>query len=160
MNCKITPSFVFPNNAEEVVNFYVSVFPDSKIISRQYYKDGQPGPAGLLAAISFELMGVHMVAANAKGENFSFGQGLSIQVECDDQDMIDSITKKMLAKGSQQQDCGWVVDPYGVSWQIVPKIIREVLEGKDEAKADRVLDAVWHMKKLDVDKIEQAANGN
>lgn len=101
-----------------------------------------------------------MVAANAEGENFSFGQGLSIQVECEDQEMIDSITKKMLAKGSTQQDCGWVVDPYGVSWQIVPKIIREVLEGKDEQKADRVLEAVWHMKKLDAKEIERAANGN
>jgi predicted 3-demethylubiquinone-9 3-methyltransferase (glyoxalase superfamily) len=161
MSCRITPSFVFPNNAEEVVKFYLSVFPDSKLISKQYYPENAPGPAGTIATISFELMGIHMVAVNAKGDNFNFGQGLSLQVECDDQGMIDSITKKMLAGGSKQQDCGWVVDPYGVSWQIVPKLIREVLDdAKDKAKVERVFHAVWQMKKIDVDEIQRAANGN
>lgn len=159
-NCKITPSFVFPNNAEEIVRFYVSVFPDSRIIKTTTYKEGEPGPAGLVRTVSFELMGVHMVAANAVGENFSFGQGLSIRVECDDQEMIDSITKKLVAAGGTQQPCGWVVDRYGVSWQINPKLVREVMDGKDDAKADRMIHALFQMQKLDVAQLRRAANGN
>jgi predicted 3-demethylubiquinone-9 3-methyltransferase (glyoxalase superfamily) len=160
MNCRFTPSFIFPNNAEEVVRFYVSCFPDSKILTTKKYPEHSPGKAGTVATVSFELMGVHMVAANAEGDNFSFGQGLSISVECDDQAMIDSITNKMIAGGAKQQDCGWVVDPYGVSWQIVPKFVREVLEGSDAPKAERVMTALWHMKKLDVAELQRAANGN
>ena len=159
-NCKITPSFVFPNNAEEVAKFYVSVFPDSRIIKTTTYKDDEPGPAGLVRTVSFELMGVHMIAANAVGDNFNFGQGLSIRVECDDQEMIDSITKKLVAGGGKQEDCGWVVDRYGVSWQINPRLVREVMDGKDDAKADRMIHALFQMKKLDVEKLQRAANGN
>ena len=159
-NCKITPSFVFPNNAEEVVKFYVSVFPNSRIIKTTTYKDGEPGAAGLVRTVSFELMGVHMIAANAVGDNFSFGQGLSIRVECEDQEMIDSITKKLVAGGGSQEDCGWVVDRYGVSWQINPKLVREVMDGKDDAKADRMIHALFQMKKLDVAELQRAANGN
>jgi predicted 3-demethylubiquinone-9 3-methyltransferase (glyoxalase superfamily) len=159
-NCKITPSFVFPNNAEEVIDFYVSVFPDSRVIKTTYYKEGEPGPVGLVRTVSFELMGVHMVAANAKGDNFNFGQGLSISVECEDQEMIDTISKKLVAGGGKQEDCGWVVDRYGVSWQIVAPVIREVMEGKDDAKADRMLHALFQMKKLDIAELERAAHGN
>jgi predicted 3-demethylubiquinone-9 3-methyltransferase (glyoxalase superfamily) len=81
----ISPCFVFPNNAVEAVNFYVSVFPDSKVIRTTTYKAGEPGPAGQVRTVSFELMGQHMVAANAIGDNFKFGQGLSLMIECDDQ---------------------------------------------------------------------------
>lgn len=159
-DCKITPSFVFPNNAEEVVKFYVSVFPDSRIIKTTTYKEDEPGPAGLVRSVSFELMGVHMVAANAVGDNFSFGQGLSIRVECEDQEMIDSITKKLVAGGGRQEDCGWIVDRYGVSWQINPKLVREVMDGQDDAKADRMIHALFRMKKLDIAELQRAANGN
>lgn len=157
---RIAPSFIFPSNAEEVVKFYVSCFPDSRVLTTKTYPEGSPGKAGSVATVSFELMGMHMVAANAEGDNFNFGQGLSIMVECDDQEMIDSITSKMIAGGAKQQDCGWVVDPYGVSWQIVPKLIREVLESNDEPKAERVMTALWKMKKIDTAELRRAANGN
>jgi predicted 3-demethylubiquinone-9 3-methyltransferase (glyoxalase superfamily) len=157
---RISPCFVFPENAREAVTFYVSVFPDSKIIKTTTYKEGEPGPEGQIRTISFELMGQHMVATNAKGDNFSFGQGLSLMMECDDQKMIDSITRKLIDGGAKQQDCGWVVDRFGVSWQIVPKMVREVIEGKDDAKADRVIHALFQMKKLDIAQLERAANGN
>jgi predicted 3-demethylubiquinone-9 3-methyltransferase (glyoxalase superfamily) len=101
-----------------------------------------------------------MVAGNAKGDNFNFGQGLSLMVECDDQKQIDAVTKKLLDGGAKQQDCGWVVDRFGVSWQIVPKIVREIMEGKDTAKADRMVHALFQMKKLDVAALQRAANGN
>jgi len=157
---KVTPCFVFPDNAEEAVKFYVSAFPDSKIIKTTTYKQGEPGPAGQIRTIAFEVMGQHMIATNAKGDNFSFGQGLSLHMECKDQKEIDSITKKLVDGGGQQQPCGWVVDRFGVSWQIVPEIVREVMEGKDDAKADRMIHALFQMKKLDVAELQRAANGN
>jgi predicted 3-demethylubiquinone-9 3-methyltransferase (glyoxalase superfamily) len=157
---KISPSFVFPGTAEEAAKFYVSVFPDSRIIKTTTYKDHEPGPAGQVRTVSFRLMGEHMIAANANGDNFSFGQGLSISVECDDQTMIDSITQKLVDGGAKQQDCGWVVDRFGVSWQIVPEIVREVMDGKDDAKADRLIHALFQMKKLDVAQLQRAVNGN
>lgn len=157
---KITPCFIFPGNAVEAVNFYVSVFPDSKVIKTATYKEDEPGPAGQVRTVSFELMGQHMIAGNAMGDNFKFGQGLSLMIECDDQKQIDTLTNKLLAGGAKQEDCGWVVDRFGVSWQIVPKMVREIMEGQDTAKADRMIHALYQMKKLDVDKLQRAANGN
>ncbi len=159
-NSKISTCFVFPGNAKEAVEFYASVFPDSQIIKTTTYKQDEPGPEGQLRTVSFELMGHHMVATNATGDNFRFGQGLSLMVECDDQQMIDTITKKLVDGGGTQQPCGWVVDRFGVSWQIVPAMVREVMEGKDSARADRMIHALFQMKKLDVATLERAANGN
>jgi predicted 3-demethylubiquinone-9 3-methyltransferase (glyoxalase superfamily) len=158
-NLNISPCFVFPGNAVEAVNFYVSVFPDSKIIKTATYKEGEPGPAGQVRTVAFELMGHHMVGVNAKGDNFAFSQGLSLMIECDDQKQIDTLTKKLLEGGAKQEDCGWVVDRFGVSWQIIPKVLREVMEGKDDAKADRMVQAVFHMKKLDIAELTRAAHG-
>jgi predicted 3-demethylubiquinone-9 3-methyltransferase (glyoxalase superfamily) len=143
----------------EAVDFYVSVFPDSKVIKTTTYQEGEPGPAGQVRTVGFALMGQHMVAGNAKGDNFKFGQGLSLMVECDDQKQIDTLTKKLLDGGAKQEACGWVVDRFGVSWQIVPKIVREIMEGNDTAKADRMIHALYQMKKLDVDKLQRAASG-
>ena len=156
---RISACFIFPGNAVEAVNFYVSVFPDSKVIKTTTYKADEPGPAGQVRTVSFQLMGMHMVAGNAEGENFKFGQGLSLVVECDDQEQIDTLTKKLLAGGAEQQDCGWVVDRFGVSWQITPRIVREIMEGKDTAKADRMIHALYQMKKLDIGELQRAANG-
>jgi predicted 3-demethylubiquinone-9 3-methyltransferase (glyoxalase superfamily) len=116
-NLEISPCFIFPGNAVEAVDFYVSVFPDSKVIRTTTYK-------------------------------------------ADDQEQIDTLTRKLLAGGATQQDCGWVVDRFGVSWQIVPKLVREVMEGKDSAKADRLIHELYQMKKLDIDRLQRAANGN
>ena len=157
---RISPCFVFPGNAVEAANFYVSVFPDSKVTKTATYKEGEPGPAGQVRTVSFELMGHHMVAVNATGDNFKFGQGLSLMIECDDQKQIDTLTTKLLGGGAKQEDCGWVVDRFGVSWQIVPKMVREIMEGKDTAKADRMVQALYQMKKLDIDKLQRAANGS
>lgn len=157
---RISPCFMFPGNAVEAVKFYASVFPDSRLITTTTYKEGEPGPAGQVRTVSFELMGQHMLAANATGDNFKFSQGLSLMVECEDQKQIDTLTKALLDGGARQEDCGWVVDRFGVSWQIVPKIIREVMEGKDTGKADRMFHALLQMKKLDVDKLQRAANGS
>jgi predicted 3-demethylubiquinone-9 3-methyltransferase (glyoxalase superfamily) len=151
---------LFPGNAVEAADFYVSVFPDSKIIKTTTYREGEAGPAGQVRTVGFELMGQHMVASNATGDNFKFGQGLSLMIECDDQKQIDTRTTKFLAGGGKQQDCGWVVDRFGVSWQIVPKMVREIMEGKDTAKADRMVHALYQMKKLDIDKLQRAANGS
>jgi predicted 3-demethylubiquinone-9 3-methyltransferase (glyoxalase superfamily) len=157
---RISTCFVFPGNAKEAVEFYATVFPDSKVIRTTTYKEDEPGPAGQIRTVSFELMGQHMVATNATGENFRFGQGLSIMIECEDQKMIDTITQKLVDGGGTQQPCGWVVDRFGVSWQIVPAMVREVMDGKDTAKADRMIHALFQMTKLDVATLERAANGN
>lgn len=156
----ISPCFIFQGNAVEAVNFYVSVFPDSKVIKTATYQEGEPGPAGQVRTVSFELMGQHMVAGNAMGDNFNFGQGLSLMIECDDQKQIDTLTKKLLDGGAKQEACGWVVDRFGVSWQIVPKMVREVMDGEDDAKANRMIHALFHMKKLDIAELKRAANGN
>lgn len=158
-NSKIYPCFVFPGNAEQAAKFYVSVFPSSRIVKTTTYKQNEPGPAGQTRTVSFELMGEHAVAVNATGDNFRFGQGLSMMIECEDQHMIDEITKKLLDGGARQEACGWVVDRFGVSWQIVPALVREVMDDADDAKADRMVHALFHMKKLDIAELERAANG-
>ncbi len=154
----MSPCLIFPGNADEAVNFYVSVFPDSKAIKTTTYKANEPGPVGQVRTISFELMGQHMLAGNATGDNFKFGQGISLMIECHDQKQIDTLTDRLLAGGAKQQPCGWVVDQFGVSWQIVPKLVREVMEGRDTAKADRVIHALYQMQRLDVDMLERAAS--
>lgn len=146
---KITTFFMFEDHADEAMNFYVSVFKNSKIVSTM------PGPNGTVMGGTFELEGQRFNAFNG-GPHFSFSQGMSQFVSCDTQDEIDYFYEK-LSDGGENQPCGWLTDKFGVSWQIVPPILGELLADKDREKANRVLQAMLKMQKLDIQALKDAA---
>jgi predicted 3-demethylubiquinone-9 3-methyltransferase (glyoxalase superfamily) len=154
---KITTFLTFNNQAEEAVNLYTSIFKNSKIVSTRRYGDAGPGPKGSLMTAEFELEGQRFVALNG-GPSFRFSQGISLFVSCEDQREIDQLSAKLTA-GGKQEPCGWVTDKFGVSWQIVPTMLLKLLGDKDPAKANRVMQAMLQMKKLDIARLKQAAEG-
>ena len=157
-NQKIITFLWFDNNAEEAVNFYTSVFKNSKILNTTRYGDGVPGPKGSVMTIDFELDGQKIVALNG-GPQFKFTEAISLLVNCQTQDEIDYFWEK-LSEGGQKVECGWVKDKFGLSWQIVPdNLMTDLLQGADQAKTDRVMHAVMKMKKLDIKQLQEAARG-
>ena len=159
---KITPFLWFDDNAEEAVKFYTSIFPNSKIgkIAR-YDKAGEKvagRPAGSVMTVEFQINGQEFVALNG-GPHFKFTEAISFVVNCKTQAEVDSYWKKLSAGGKEVQ-CGWLKDKYGLSWQIVPTILGELMSSKDAAKSQRVMQAMLKMVKLDIKKLKQAAKGN
>jgi predicted 3-demethylubiquinone-9 3-methyltransferase (glyoxalase superfamily) len=152
---KITPFLWFNDNAEEAVNFYCSVFKDSKIEATTRYGDAGPGPKGSVMTIAFELNGQKFVALNG-GPIFQFTEAVSFVVNCADQSEVDHYWEKLTAGGKEVQ-CGWLKDKYGLSWQIVPTALPEVLKQTDAKKSQAVMQAMFKMKKLDVAKLREAA---
>jgi predicted 3-demethylubiquinone-9 3-methyltransferase (glyoxalase superfamily) len=150
----IKPSLVFNNQAEQAAEFYVSVFKNARILNKFYYGEGEPGPAGTLSMVVFELLGEKYVAANG-GDTFKFEQGLSMYVNCDTQEEIDYLYER-LSEGGEQQPCGWLIDKFGVSWQIAPAILEDMMEDHDSERLRRTLHAFWAMKKLDIKGIQEA----
>jgi len=146
---KITTFFMFPDGAGEAMKFYVSVFRNSKIVSTM------PGPDGKPMGGTFELDGQRFNAFNG-GPHFSFSQGISQFVSCDTQDEIDHYYEK-LSESGEKQPCGWLKDKFGVSWQIVPPILGELLSDPDREKAGRVMKAMLKMQKLNIQELEEAA---
>lgn len=156
---KITTFLWFDNNAEEAVNFYVSVFKNSRVLHTTYYGDTGAGPKGQVMTVDFELDGERFAALNG-GPTFKFTEAISLVVNCESQQEIDYFWEK-LSEGGQKVECGWVKDKYGLSWQIVPAILWDKLFGEgDQAKIDRVMKAVMTMKKLDLEALKKAAEGN
>jgi predicted 3-demethylubiquinone-9 3-methyltransferase (glyoxalase superfamily) len=153
---KITPFLWFNDKAEEAANFYVSVFPNSKIMSVSRCGDAGPGPKGSVMTVAFELDGEPFTALNG-GPNFTFTPAVSFVVHCDTQQEVDHYWDKLTAGGKPEQ-CGWLEDKYGVSWQIVPKALMRLLQDKDPAKSQRVMKVMMQMVKLDIGRLEQAAN--
>jgi len=156
---KITPFLWFSDNAEEAVKFYVSIFKNSKIgkIAR-YDKAGEKvtgRPAGSVMTVEFQLEGEDFVALNG-GPMFKFTEAISFVVNCKTQEEVDYYWKKLSAGGKEVQ-CGWLKDKFGLSWQIVPTILPELLSDKDAAKSQRVMQAMLEMVKLDIKKLKQAA---
>lgn len=154
---KITPSLWFDNNAEEAINFYASIFKQSKVINKSYYGEGMPLPKGTLLVATFELDGQQFTAMNA-GPQFPFTEAISLTVYCDTQEDIDYYWSKLTADGGQESQCGWLKDKYGLSWQITPSILPQLISDKDTAKAGRVFAEVMKMGKLDIARLEKAAN--
>ena len=155
---KITPCLWFDSNAEEAVNFYASVFKKSKIgkISR-YGEEGYEihgKPAGTVLTVEFELNGQTFTALNG-GPVFKFNEAISFQVSCKSQKEVDYYWEK-LSEGGEKGQCGWLKDKYGVSWQIVPTVLGEMLQDKVTKKSERVMKALLQMKKLDIRKLKQA----
>lgn len=152
---KITPFLWFDNQAEEAMNFYVAVFKNSKIVSVTRYPEGSPGPAGTVMVGKFVLDGQEFVALNG-GPQFKFTEAISFVVNCTTQEEVDYFWKK-LSEGGQEVQCGWLKDKYGLSWQVVPTILVELMQDKDPVKAQRVMQAMLQMKKIDISKLKQAA---
>ena len=153
---KLTPFLWFNDNAEEAVNFYTSIFANSKVTTVARYGDAGPGPKGSVMTVAFEIEGQEFVALNG-GPHFTFTEAISFVVNCDTQEEIDSFWDKLSA-GGEKSRCGWVKDKFGLSWQIVPRILPELV--KDDAeRADRVMGALLQMDKLDLAALQSAYDG-
>jgi predicted 3-demethylubiquinone-9 3-methyltransferase (glyoxalase superfamily) len=152
---KITPFLWFDGKAEEAMNFYVSVFKDSKVLSIARYGEAGPGPKGTVMTAAFELRGQKFVALNG-GPQFTFTAAISFVVNCETQAEVDHYWQK-LGAGGQPNRCGWLTDRYGVTWQIVPTILPQLLSDPDAAKARRIMQAMLKMNKLDIAALERAA---
>ena len=152
---KITPFLWFDNNAEEAMKFYTSVFKNSKIGKITRYPEGAPVPAGTFMTGTFEIEGQELVVLNG-GPIFKFTEAISFVVNCETQEKVDEYWKKLTADGGQEVQCGWLKDKFGLSWQIVPKILIELLTDKDGKKAERVMNAMLKMKKIDIAGLKRA----
>ena len=154
MNNKISPFLWFDNQAEEAAQFYTAIFKNSKINTVARYGDAGPGPKGTAMTVGFELDGQKFTALNG-GPHFKFTEAVSFVVNCDNQQEVDYYWDKLLAGGAASQ-CGWLKDKFGLSWQIVPTILPELLTHPDAATSQRVMQAMMKMIKLDIKQLEQA----
>jgi predicted 3-demethylubiquinone-9 3-methyltransferase (glyoxalase superfamily) len=152
---KITPFLWFNDKAEEAVNFYVSIFKNSKTVSVTRYGDAGPGPKGTVMVAVFEIEGQQFLALNG-GPQFAFTPAVSFVVNCETQQEVDDLWEKLSA-GGKKQPCGWLQDRYGLSWQIVPTILAKLMQDKDPAKSQRVMKAMLQMQKLDIEGLKRAA---
>ena len=153
---KITPFLWFDANAEEAAQFYTSIFKNSRITATARYPEGSPGPAGSVMTVGFELDGQEFTALNA-GPIFKFNEAISFVVHCETQAEVDEYWNKLLEGGVESQ-CGWLKDKFGVSWQIVPDILIEMLQDRDADKAKRVMQAMLGMKKIDIEGLRRASS--
>lgn len=154
---KITPFLWFDSQAEEAVKFYTSIFKKSKILTIARYGEAGPGPKGSVMTVVFELEGQQFIALNG-GPHFKFTESISFVVNCKTQAEVDNFWKKLSAGGKEVQ-CGWLKDKYGLSWQIVPTVLGELMSDKDAAKSQRVMQAMLKMVKLDIKKLKDAYAG-
>ena len=157
---KITPCLWFDSEAEEAANFYIGIFPDSKITNISRY--GKAGyeihhrPAGSVMAVAFELNGNGFSALNG-GQIFKFNEAISFQIHCDTQEEVDHYWTKLGRGGDEKaQQCGWLKDKYGLSWQVVPRVLLEMLDDPDPEKSERVMSAMLKMKKIEIEALERA----
>jgi len=152
---KITPFLWFDHNAEEAVQFYVSIFPKSKILSTSRYGEGGPGPKGQVMTVEFELEGQRFMALNG-GPQFKFTEAISLLVKVDSQSELDEIWDKLLHGGGVPSQCGWLKDRFGLSWQVVPKALGEMLSDQDIERSKRVIQALMPMGKIDIRTLKEA----
>lgn len=156
---KITPFLWFDKEAGEAANFYVSIFKDGKILNVSRYGDAGPGQKGQVMVVKFELMGQTFMALNG-GPLFKFTEAISFMVDCQSQEEVDYYWDKLLSGGGKPSQCGWLKDKYGLSWQIVPTILGELMSDKDPAKSRRVMEAMLKMVKMDVAALKRAYEGH
>ena len=154
---KITTFLTFDDQAEEAVKLYTSVFKNSRITSTRRYSDAGPGPKGSVMTMGFELEGQPFMALNG-GPTFRFAEGISLYVDCATQAEVDELWEKLSVGGGKGR-CGWLTDRFGVSWQIIPSMLSEVLGGKDPAGAVRAMQAMLKMDKLDIAALRRAYEG-
>lgn len=155
---KITPFLWFNNNAEEAMNFYISLFKNSKITNVVRCGDNGPGPKGSVMTATFELDGQQFMVING-GPHFTFSPAISLFVNCETQQEVDELWEK-LSEGGEKQRCGWLKDKYDMSWQIIPAALGELMNDKDAEKSQRVMQAMLQMDKIDIAALKKAYEGN
>ncbi|MCD8740404.1 VOC family protein [Mucilaginibacter roseus] len=155
---KIAPFLWFDNNAEEAMNYYLSVFKDSKPISIMRATEGMPGAPGSVLVAYFELNGVEFAAMNG-GPQFKFDEAISFVINCEDQEEVDYYWNTFIGDGGTESACGWLKDKFGVSWQVTPTRLIELMQDKDPVKAQRVAQAMMGMIKIDIAELEKAYAG-
>ena len=154
---KIVPFLWFDNQAEEAMNHYISIFPDSKVVSVSRYGDAGPGPKGTVMVANFQLAGQEFMALNG-GPEFKFTEAISFSVDCKSQDEVDRFWNR-LSDGGEEGPCGWLKDKYGLSWQINPTVLGEMLNDPDPVKSKSVMEAMLEMKKIDIEGLKKAYHG-
>ena|SRR5215472_6081438 len=152
---KITPFLWFNTEAGEAAKFYISIFPKSKILKTARYGEGGPGPKGSVMTVEFELAGQRIIALNG-GPVYKLTEAFSLSIDCKDQREVDHYWNK-LSKGGEPSMCGWLKDKYGLSWQVTPRILIELVSGPDKKKAQRVMAAMLKMGKIDIAALKAAA---
>jgi predicted 3-demethylubiquinone-9 3-methyltransferase (glyoxalase superfamily) len=151
---KIVPFLWFDDNAEEAINFYVSLFKNPKVVSLRRYGEGGPGKKGTVMTGTFQLEGQEFYALNG-GPHYTFSPAISLFVNCETQQEVDALWEK-LSEGGEKSRCGWLKDKYGVSWQIIPTALGKMLSDLDPAKSQRVMKAMLQMDKIDIARLKQA----
>jgi predicted 3-demethylubiquinone-9 3-methyltransferase (glyoxalase superfamily) len=154
---KITPCLWFETQAEEAANFYVSIFDNSQIVKVARFGEGGPGPKGSVMTVSFVLDGQEFTALNG-GPQFKFTEAVSFSVDCQTQEEVDRFWAR-LTEGGQEGPCGWLKDKYGLSWQVIPKVLGELLSDPDPGKSQRAMRAMLGMKKIDIAGLQKAYDG-
>lgn len=154
----ITPHLWFDKEAEQAATFYTSIFANSKIHSVNHFGEGAPGEIGTAMTVEFEIEGQRVIALNA-GDHFKLNEAFSFFVSCDSQEEVDELWSKLTADGGEESQCGWLKDRFGVSWQIIPSRLMELMKDEDREAADRVMKAMLEMRKIDVPTLEKAYAG-
>jgi predicted 3-demethylubiquinone-9 3-methyltransferase (glyoxalase superfamily) len=152
---KITPCLWFDSEAEEAARFYVQLFKNSKILDVTHYGEGGPGMEGQVLTVEFELDGQAFTALNG-GAQFTFNEAVSLQVDCEDQAEVDRLWDALTADGGAESQCGWLKDKYGLSWQIIPSVLPRLIGGPDPQKAQRAMEAMLQMRKIDIGELQRA----
>jgi len=155
---KISPFLWFDDQAEEAVNFYTSIFKNSKILNATRYGEVGPGPKDSVMTVAFQLEGQEFMALNG-GPHFKFTEAISFVVKCKTQEEVDDLWEKLSEGGGEKIQCGWLKDKYGVSWQIVPTILGEMISDPNRAKSQRVMEAMLKMKKIEIEGLKRAYAG-
>jgi predicted 3-demethylubiquinone-9 3-methyltransferase (glyoxalase superfamily) len=155
---KITPFLWFDTQAEEAMNFYASVFKNSKIGTVARYGEAGPGPAGSVMTATFSLEGQEFIALNA-GPLFKFNESISFVIDCETQEEVDYYWEKLTADGGQESQCGWLKDKFGLSWQVTPSIMSKLFSSGNPEKSKRAMQAMMQMKKLDIAALQKAYDG-
>jgi predicted 3-demethylubiquinone-9 3-methyltransferase (glyoxalase superfamily) len=154
---KIIPCLWFDGKVEEAINFYTSLFKNSKIKNVSHYGEGTHQPAGTILVATFELEGQEFMILNG-GPMFKLTEAISLSVSCETQEEVDFYWEKLTNDGGEESQCGWLKDKFGLSWQIVPTVLNKMIQDTDSKKANNVMGALMQMKKLDIKKLEQAYN--
>jgi predicted 3-demethylubiquinone-9 3-methyltransferase (glyoxalase superfamily) len=154
---KITPFLWFDTESEEAAKFYTSIFPNSRILDISRYGSAGPRPEGMVMTVSFELDGRRFEALNG-GTNYTFNEAISFVVECEDQDEVDRLWDALTADGGEPGPCGWLKDRFGLSWQIVPRQLNELVADPDPERARRAMEAMLKMGRIDVAELQRAAD--
>ena len=153
----ITPHLWFDKEAEEAANLYCSIFPNSRILDQRRYENTGPSGTETASTVTFEIMGQRVIGLNA-GPHFRFDEAFSFFVECETQAEVDEYWDKLTADGGQESQCGWLKDKFGLSWQIVPKLLEELLQDENKDRANRAMQAMLQMKKIDCNALLEAAD--